>query len=629
MPVQRAPSARRQRGQAAAFVAVTLVLVLVALTFLYKAGKITSEKMRLQNAADAAAYSVVVIEARDLNFAAYINRAMVANEVAIGQLVGLHSWAFYWSSYYYYVNAWLRQFIEPIFPPVSTPIVNGVSAVFAALFQVPGQFIAPVFGTLGSVGTTVLHNINQIYGYVQQGFHFASILYAISVIDETVDINAPGAKVSDYGILALLGHAATYGAIPSMPGSFVKTYRSARPAAAPATPPSGEPEATANQIGMQRFAAITRASRDDFTIERGWEIPMELLDIHFNESFGFDAVVFSVEFSIAFDLELKFTFGRYGGSELRYKGATSDGKKFGWSAADTTGLSIHFRVAFDAELEACLLGICGSVGASGEVQLSAGHLDLTIGASLLGEEIEVTLIPHLPFPTSMGFASGSAQAGSQANGSFQDQASMNLLTNEFSAADYGNAHVINTAWGPNSVPFIPAFTDPPVPCANPGGPCQVPVVMNTITQATHKTSQSYKGLPSYLDTEPQTDPWGVEAPYLIIGLVKDIEDVWSDSAPNPSGRLRINDRPADGEIAAIAKAELYFKRPNDLPFFARADGHEEYGSAFNPYWNARLVETTHADRMVALWIQQKENFYSLPFSMPSLPDWGDLTDWLP
>ena len=76
----RCKSSRQQQGQAIIFVILFLGVVLLSLVFLYKAGKITSEKMQLQNAADAAAYSVSVTEARDLNFMAYTNRAMVANE---------------------------------------------------------------------------------------------------------------------------------------------------------------------------------------------------------------------------------------------------------------------------------------------------------------------------------------------------------------------------------------------------------------------------------------------------------------------------------------------------------------------------------------------------------------------
>ncbi|MCC7410973.1 MAG: hypothetical protein IT495_04995 [Gammaproteobacteria bacterium] len=613
--------------------AVTLVVVLIALNFLYKAGKLTSEKMRLQNAADAAAYSVAVIEARDLNFAAYINRAMVANEVAIGQLVGLHSWAFYWASYHYYLSGYIFQFIAPIFPPVTQPLATGITTGTRFFFQIPGDFLAGVFNPLARIGTTVLHNINKVYGYAQQGYHFASILYAISVIDDTVSRTAPGAKVSDFGLLALLGHAATFGAVPSLPGSFVKTFRSTRPASAAPPPDSGEPEDSENQAGMKRFAALTRASTDDFTRERGWELPLEIppilpVDIHETINFGFDAVVFSVDITITVDFELSFTFGRYGGSELRYRGDTADGQKFGWSAADTTGLSVHFHFSVDAEVEACLLGICGGVSIGGEATLSAGYLDLILRTSLLGEDIEIPIVPHVPFPTAAPFASGSSQIGSAAAGNFLDIGDLNPLTNQFSPRDYGNAHLINTAWS-LGVPFIPALTDPPIPCVTPGGPCQVPVVMNTMPKPNHKPNTSYKGLPSYLDTEEQTDPWGFEAPYLILGLVKEIDDVWSATAANPTGNLALTDRPADNEIAAIAKAELYFYRPNDFALFRRADGLVENGSAFSPFWNARLVETTESDRMVAMWLQQKQNFYSLPFNIPTLPDWGDLLDWLP
>jgi hypothetical protein len=39
----------------------------------------------------------------------------------------------------------------------------------------------------------------------------------------------------------------------------------------------------------------------------------------------------------------------------------------------------------------------------------------------------------------------------------------------------------------------------------------------------------------------------------------------------------------------------------------RGDGQEEYGSTFNPYWKASLVETSHADRTAALLLQQEIN----------------------
>ena len=46
------------------FVLLFLPVLILSLLFLYKAGIVTSEKMQLQNAADAAAYSTSLIEAQ-------------------------------------------------------------------------------------------------------------------------------------------------------------------------------------------------------------------------------------------------------------------------------------------------------------------------------------------------------------------------------------------------------------------------------------------------------------------------------------------------------------------------------------------------------------------------------------
>ena len=95
-----------------------MTVLVIGMSFLYKAGKLTSDKMALQNAADAAAYSVSVVEARDLNFASYMNRAIIANEVAIGQMVGLASWAFHWRSF----NDYLSLYASPLKAPPVTPL---------------------------------------------------------------------------------------------------------------------------------------------------------------------------------------------------------------------------------------------------------------------------------------------------------------------------------------------------------------------------------------------------------------------------------------------------------------------------------------------------------------------------
>ena len=87
--------ARRQRGQALIYGLFVLIGGLSALFFLFNTGQLAREKTKLVNTSDAVAYSAGVMHARALNFEAYTNRAMVANTVAIAQLVSLSSWVQY------------------------------------------------------------------------------------------------------------------------------------------------------------------------------------------------------------------------------------------------------------------------------------------------------------------------------------------------------------------------------------------------------------------------------------------------------------------------------------------------------------------------------------------------------
>ena len=84
-----------ERGQAMVLGAVSmLVLVLTVLTTL-SIGNGVYEKMKLQDAADAQAYSTAVKEARAFNFVAYVNRAMVVHYNAMLTVMGYLSHALY------------------------------------------------------------------------------------------------------------------------------------------------------------------------------------------------------------------------------------------------------------------------------------------------------------------------------------------------------------------------------------------------------------------------------------------------------------------------------------------------------------------------------------------------------
>lgn len=91
----RLASLQRQRGQALIYGIFVLLAGLASLFFMFNTGQLVSEKTKLVNTADAVAYSAGVMHARALNFDAYTNRALIANEVTIAQMVSISSWINY------------------------------------------------------------------------------------------------------------------------------------------------------------------------------------------------------------------------------------------------------------------------------------------------------------------------------------------------------------------------------------------------------------------------------------------------------------------------------------------------------------------------------------------------------
>ncbi|WP_369935839.1 pilus assembly protein TadG-related protein [Xanthomonas tesorieronis] len=79
-------------GQSMPMVLAFLMVLCVGLLVTFNTGQVVGKKVEITNAADAAAYSIAVEQARARNFAAYLNRGRVANEVAIAQTVSLNSW---------------------------------------------------------------------------------------------------------------------------------------------------------------------------------------------------------------------------------------------------------------------------------------------------------------------------------------------------------------------------------------------------------------------------------------------------------------------------------------------------------------------------------------------------------
>jgi Putative Flp pilus-assembly TadE/G-like len=84
---------QKQAGYASLFFALMLGLIIFSAYYMYEPSAATNEKIKLQNIADAAAYSASLVHARELNYIAYTNRAMIANQVLIAQSISLISWS--------------------------------------------------------------------------------------------------------------------------------------------------------------------------------------------------------------------------------------------------------------------------------------------------------------------------------------------------------------------------------------------------------------------------------------------------------------------------------------------------------------------------------------------------------
>ncbi|MEW8624462.1 MAG: Tad domain-containing protein [Candidatus Thiodiazotropha sp.] len=166
---------RKQKGQALPLGIALLVSSVLFALVLFNTGQTASEKSRLTNTADAAAYSGLIWQARALNFQAYTNRAMVANHVSIGQMVSLTSW-----TKYAYILARNIDYIGRWFPIVG--------AVTAAAKQFTNG-LDNVMVTIAEVFIPVVDNLNAVLSQSQRAIYLASFAATPAIVSEVVEKN--------------------------------------------------------------------------------------------------------------------------------------------------------------------------------------------------------------------------------------------------------------------------------------------------------------------------------------------------------------------------------------------------------------------------------------------------------
>lgn len=254
LPVERL----RSQGGQVILPALGLLLVTGALFyFMVNSSQAVTEKTRVTNAADAAAYSAGIVEARALNFFAYTNRAMVANQIVIAQAVSVGSWMRYFGIASQNITGEAEN-IGTMFLPGSTPDeieALRIGATFAAAEyfleyytnHTPNDYADLVLQQYGVIGGIVtFHNgISEALSGVQQ-LARANLAFGVRQQEIANDV----VQAMDASLSAEV--------VPITHGFDLFSRAYSR------DDDGGD--------GRGRFADVTMRSRDEFTRDRSWSL---------------------------------------------------------------------------------------------------------------------------------------------------------------------------------------------------------------------------------------------------------------------------------------------------------------------------------------------------------------------
>ena len=522
------PTAERhtESGQAALFAAVLIPVVLLAGLFVFNTGQLTATKLKTQNAADAAAFSAMQMEARELNFISYTNRAMVANQVAIGQTISLVSWS-------HYVKT-LGQNIQRLGTLVSwIPAVGQAIATITNAITQTTNALDQGIDTASKAILPALDIADAALSGSQEAYHMANGVFdpgggntnpggaMTAVAEQIVKLNDHEAKLNAIVLATNLGQYF------SNRSDLIKRW-------------GGDKEST-----QARMAYMINASRDGFTSNRSdLPTPLQLLsDI------------------VPPDLwVIKWDIPRTGASQIALD---PENGKYVWSGMDT--LSLHtwrrkFAIFGEWEpLPEAPLG-WGAAQTTGDAPyhyFQSAHRYREIDAST-----EEQFPPHTRtqyIPPYEGSWNANPDASGLAKSEYPDEQD-----------SYGKGMAVNGAdadrFSANGITRYQDFdhASPSLKKAN-GDPADI--------------------MPFYMVV--------VEHPR---GTVRDSGTALGikQNAAQQEMNLALPQTAQSGQVRAIAKAQVYFRRPASL--WQRTDRHYERGNLFSPFWEARLVDLTSTDR---------------------------------
>lgn len=592
-----------QQGQAMVFGLLFVGITLIALIVMFNQGVLTRDRVQLENAADAAVYSQAKLFARHQNLIAYTNRAIIANELSIAQIVALMSW----SKRYANIPRWVNSFPAyqvPIAPPSPKPMISDILYGTTFLYQMIGIGVRSASTPVVSIYPKVVSSFNMIMGFFQKAFAIATFEAQISVPQEVVDKHRMAHRTddklevatmsqllliqnfiltyfADYLPLASLIDAATGaanepaaptpGAPPGpspvqleteesdpSPGTIVSDFLGGSPASMLVNNSPDMHNRTPNSMSSidarnsaRHFAALLNGSRNEWLDKR-----------NFNATVGFSIPEIPIYLGfINIKLGLSFEVGVFnnGGTAYVYNplsiaNASKAIPVYGWSSLDYSSMGAEFNISLAVEV--CLPFVDCITLFDGEFGLGFG---LPLGAAthqLVTNQGDQKLFP--------------GQWGTPAD-------AMMYKKN----VPYGDTmrpvHAATWAWGH----VIPSHGISP-----------------------EDVTLGYSGSPSFFTLGADHAESGVSKEFTV-AVSKPLDSIRTSDNPASlnlrQGRFAVetngvDDNPlvflwGDGErMMTVASAETYFAPPS---------GREESANQYSPFWDARLREPSRFIEFIA------------------------------
>lgn len=578
---------RHQQGHIMVYAVAMLLTLALTLMLLFNTGQVTSEKVRLTNTSDAVAYSLATVEARDFNFLAYTNRAIIANHASIAQTMALanfvnavdvtaHGTEVELISALHVIAAGASAAAVLLLQPellaipetIEADIIPSVAKIFKPIQEVTRMLtalVAPLAKLLAAAS-----------GAMEKAIYGAQLTMQASMIDALGETYAQVKSANDPDanyILASTAVSVTETATESL--AFLKLYK--KPANSLDVGGSSSQQ-TSEGKKYGRFTKMIEDNRDDFTKRR--TIFPFLQD---------DNNIIGSLLSFSKILPISLTPKYAGGTDFGYLKDPA-GNTYGWQAVDAFTLQLNVLWG--------LIKVDTPIGGASFMQTAS--------------DSKTNFEEELAKPEAIRYGGQKAKDAVTAWWKRRPEVITDQLDEEKDGA-------MVTAFDVSSLSLAGIFSDicQPVPdlCDTKLGLDKEFYVLNSSDPLPSnyfdiRTTEQLKeygvanadaaDLVDKVENPLKPDPNSDLGPSFVIPLIKKSANIHTARQLGMGAeRAEMSDDGfINGGISTLSKGQVYFHRPADR--WLRKDLTIEHRSLFNPYWQAHLVQPTIPERLAYL-----------------------------